>query len=152
MSELYHVVSRADRLGTVDPHLSRYLEGGGLPAGQTVDNEELDEADTLSILASRTGEELVDFPPLGEWPHADGRLDVNPLFVRQEDREPRVHYIRRYPSQYYADENRELSTYLPESFSLDEGQLTLPDAHKIADVDALISHCAVLGFPDGYLD
>src|SRR5262249_29492890 len=103
------------------------------------------------ILASRTGEGLVDYGAPGRWPHGEGRLAVNPLYARRPDPSG-PQYVRSYPSQYYAEENAALSGYLPESFRLDDGWLEEPAAREDRGVRDLIARCAVLGFPDGYLE
>jgi SAM-dependent methyltransferase/uncharacterized protein YbaR (Trm112 family) len=128
--------------------LERYLQGNGLPGYEQVDSDMLNGAATVSIIASKQECDFGEQPAFATWPHADGLLRVNPLFVSNDA--SMSDYIRRFPSQFYADENVDIIQYLPSGFSLSAEQRKMLEAQRVDGLEDLIRNCSVLGFPPGY--
>ncbi len=75
----------------------------------------------LSIVASHRQEALVDYGTFEDWPHARGRLDLNPLYVKEpRNGDGSVSLRRRFPSPLYEQLNEECKSYLPASVDVNE--------------------------------
>src|SRR4029453_6531995 len=95
--------------------LARYLQKLGPPLARSANIESLAAEPVISIVASHRPEALVDYGTFEDWPHAGGRLDLNPLYVKQNDNGNRnVTLRRRFPSPEYEKLNSECKSYLPE--------------------------------------
>jgi len=134
--------------------LGSYLEKKGPPLGRPPDREHLAGQKWLSLVASDDPGLFRDHPEFGTWPHAAGRLALNPLYheiARSPDGEVTVEF--RFPSKWYEFENAGCREYMPATATL------RPDALAIlasgsgewnAEVEALVRQCVVVGMPDRY--
>lgn len=131
-----------------------YLDRRGVPANAEVGDEALADAQTLSILAGRQAAAVVVDPGrFVDWPHARGRLAVNPLYVPVPGDAATVTYARTWPSPTYLEDNRTMAGYLPERFSLSRAALEQAcQGRRPDELEALVSSLAVLGLPDGYVE
>jgi SAM-dependent methyltransferase len=77
-----------------------------------------------------------------EWPHAVGRLVLNPIYTATEDRD-QIHLRYHFPSAWFAFENGQMLTYLPRRLSTTRAQIQ-------AAADALIRQTVLIGVPDRY--
>lgn len=128
----------ADRHVRIRTHadlVDRYLAGLGPDLSASAPGPEADRAPWLYVAAAHDAALLCDHGPLGEWPHAAGRLRVNPIYERHGDR-----LVFRFPSPWYAEENHEMEDYMPASVSL-------------ADVPRgeLLARCVLIGLPERYV-
>ena len=101
--------------------LARYLQKQGPPLANSADIESLASEPVLSIVASHRPEALVDYDTFQDWPHAQGRLDLNPLYVKEtKNGNGSVSLRRSFPSPQYEDLNQECKSYLPPSVDVNE--------------------------------
>jgi SAM-dependent methyltransferase len=136
-----------------DDHvLGRYLKKHGPALSQPTDFTLLAKAPLLSIVASPRQNLFQDYGPFTDWPHAEGRLRVNPLFREQQgDRNGGVILRRTYPSAFYEADHAESNNYLPERVELERQIMDDPERFRRTPViDQLIAQCVVLSMPDGY--
>jgi hypothetical protein len=117
-----------------DDHvLGRYLKKHGPALSQPTDFTLLAKAPLLSIVASPRQNLFQDYGPFTDWPHAEGRLRVNPLFREQQgDRNGGVILRRTYPSAFYEADHAESNNYLPERVEL-ERQIMDDSSHRSID-------------------
>jgi ubiquinone/menaquinone biosynthesis C-methylase UbiE/uncharacterized protein YbaR (Trm112 family) len=132
--------------------LGRYLQRQGPPLGRATDIARLTYEPLISVVASRRPDIFQDYGTFNRWPHAEGRLRLNPLY-RQERRdggqEVRLHRV--FPSAFYEEENAECKEYLPEEVVIDSKVLIdLDRGERTAEVEGLIAQCVVLGMPERY--
>jgi SAM-dependent methyltransferase/uncharacterized protein YbaR (Trm112 family) len=113
--------------------LEAYLSGHAPAATDTAIPEDLNDVALLSLVAKRGLSPPVTGKPLSQFPHAIGRLDVNPLYREVARHTDGSRTLRRhFPSQHYISENTEMYDYLPEEVcltsevtrALDAGQIT----------------------------
>ena len=79
---------------------------------------DLDSIPIISMVISQSQQYFQDSQPFADWPHALGRLHLNPLYERVSEAVDGAVFKRRFPSKFYADENREMQDYLPEEVTL----------------------------------
>lgn len=132
--------------------LERYLAGRGLPAKGEYGEDDLRHSPTLSVLAGKGRELESSAERFHTWPHAEGELGVNPLYESGEESAVGRTYLCRFPSDFYAEENALIKTYLPEKFSLSREQELSLQGNRRDGLEPLLQRCAVLGFPSHYLD
>jgi SAM-dependent methyltransferase len=89
--------------------LDRYRLGCGPALARSDDRKVLDEAALLSLVASHREDVFRDHGPFDDWPHAYGRLNLNPLYHKTPGNgEVRLRLV--FPSQHYEEENPECSS------------------------------------------
>ena len=132
--------------------LARYFQKQGPPLARSSSAESLAQAPLLSILASQRQEVFQDHGAFEDWPHAHGRLQLNPLYVRDgQDRNGSIHLRRAFPSVFYEEENAECKQYLPEDVSVgSQVWLDLERGRRTPEMERLIERCVVLGMPERY--
>jgi SAM-dependent methyltransferase len=132
--------------------LARYLQKQGPPLARPPDLGRLVHEPLLSVVASHRPEFLQDYGPFEDWPHAEGRLTLNPLFVEETRHSVgNVQLRRTFPTDFYEEENAECKQYLPEVVSVNAQVLVdLTDAKRTLDMERLIEQCVVLGLPERY--
>lgn len=133
--------------------LTRYIQKQGPPLARSTEVGRLRDEQWLSVVASRREELLQDYGYFEDWPHAQGRLMLNPLY-REEGRDEfgKMHLHLTMPSPKYEAENGECRLYEPETVSIDSKVLIdLADGHRTAEVERLIEQCVVLGMPERFL-
>jgi SAM-dependent methyltransferase len=91
------------------------------------------------------GLEAADGAGFTGWPHAQGELGLNPLFVADGREGDATRVVRRWPTPAYEREHGALRAYVPE-------EALVPDDRTGAELDRLIEQFVVLGFPEGYLE
>jgi SAM-dependent methyltransferase/uncharacterized protein YbaR (Trm112 family) len=132
--------------------LAHYLQKQGPPLARPPALGRLAHAPLLSIVAAHRPEVLQDYGPFDDWPHAKGRLTLNPLFV-EETRNSlgNVQLRRTFPTDFYEEENAECKQYLPEVVSVNPQLLVdLTHAKRTQEMEHLIEQCVVLGLPERY--
>jgi len=103
-------------------------------------------------VASHRPEVFVDYGSFEEWPHARGRLDLNPLYVKEtRNGNGSVSLRRRFPSTFYEQLNQECKSYLPVSVDVNEAIWTdLANGKQTEEIEALIEQCVLLAIPELY--
>jgi SAM-dependent methyltransferase/uncharacterized protein YbaR (Trm112 family) len=132
--------------------VQRYLDGVGLPAGTQASDNTLEGELNFSILAAKRDSDFTDGGKFPEWPHARGKLGINPLYRVSTVTPKEVSYVREFPSGVYAEEHKEMRKFLPEKFSLPADELqALRENRPTNGLKPLIDKLAIMGFPPGYL-
>jgi ubiquinone/menaquinone biosynthesis C-methylase UbiE/uncharacterized protein YbaR (Trm112 family) len=86
-----------------DHLINSYLEKKGPNLAKPVDVE---GQKWLSIVATDRKDLYTDYDTLDDWPHATGRLAINPAYVPQGASSPEGHGFRfQFPSDHYAGED-----------------------------------------------
>jgi SAM-dependent methyltransferase len=132
--------------------LVRYLHKQGPMLKGSGDLTPLVDAPFLSLLASHRSEVFRTYGPLEDWPHAEGHLGFNPLYVH-EGREGRgtVRLRRTFPSPVYAQEHAGYPEYLPEVVKVPAEVFTgLKQGKRTPELEGLLEQCVVLGMPQRY--
>jgi ubiquinone/menaquinone biosynthesis C-methylase UbiE len=134
--------------------MERYVEKKGPPLARSMEMTAPLEDMWFSIVASRQQDVFKDHGPLTNWPHAYGKLELNPLYVPEGSGSDGVtRFRRRYPSSWYEMENSGFKheRYLPEDVTINDTVLTdLKQGYRTPAVDRLIEQCVVLGVPERY--
>ena len=134
--------------------LLRYLQKQGPPLACSPEIERLAHEPLLSIVASHRQEVFKDYGCFEEWPHAEGRLGLNPLYIIEKktgDSPGHVQLRRTFPSAFYMEDHAQCRDYLPEAVKV--GAQVLADlAHgkRTPEMEKLIEQFVVLGMPDRY--
>ena len=124
------------RVTSDDAVFHRYRDGVGPDLADADADAEADGARWLALVATRHDPAplLRDHGPLDGWPHAAGRLTLNPLYEPEGDR-----YALRLPSPWYEAENGGLRDYMPPAVG--RGAEPTPD---------LVARAAFVGLPERY--
>jgi SAM-dependent methyltransferase len=135
--------------------LDRYLQKQGPSLVRSAEIEDLANEQWLSIVASHRRELFQNYGSFEDWPHADGCLSLNPLYVEDgRDQLGNLRLRRVFPSAWYKEENAVYGHqhYLPETVSVKETALAdLGHRKRSPDVDQLIEQCVVVGMPERFM-
>ena len=128
--------------------LERYLAGSGPQWSCDSTRESLDAAPLFSVVISRQEEIFRNYGRLAAWPHAMGRLRLNPLYAVTRQSRSSVELARQSPSQFFDEENQEADRYLPRHLAVSLNALDAIDAQRrTPEVERLIEACVVIGVP-----
>jgi SAM-dependent methyltransferase/uncharacterized protein YbaR (Trm112 family) len=132
--------------------LTRYLRKEGPPLARSASGERLSREPLVSIVASRSTELFRDHGLFQEWPHAEGRVDINPLYgIDRQSTDGNIRLYRAFPSDYYAREHAESAGYLPEAVTTDSQTLAdLSEGNRTAAVERLVAQFVAVGMPAHY--
>lgn len=132
--------------------LARYLQRRGPALKSQLEPAALNEEPILSIVASRNQAVFHDHGEFDRWPHAQGRLSVNPLYVPERTDHPDTTLLRRiFPSDFYEEENKDCKSYLPETVAVSSHLLQeIESGGSSPEIERLLAQCVVLGLPDRY--
>jgi hypothetical protein len=94
-----------------------------------------------------------DYGPFDSWPHAEGDLGLNPLYVEERrDGAGTVGLRRVFPGRGYEEEHGASRQYLPESISVSPGVLAdLARGRRTPETEQLIGQIVALDIPKRYL-
>lgn len=107
----------------------------------------------LSLVAAPNLKGLQSETPFDVWPHAAGRLQVNPIYVSHPspDGEGRD-LVFRFPSSWYEFENRRYQEYAVPLCHLTAADLRALESGDVSSrIRDLIDSFVVVGMPDAYL-
>jgi ubiquinone/menaquinone biosynthesis C-methylase UbiE/uncharacterized protein YbaR (Trm112 family) len=138
-------------LGTTDL-VTRYLEKHGPALADPCAPESLAEEQWLSVVASRQPEVFRDYGAFEDWPHAAGRLAVNPLYDQEgPDASGQVQLHLRMPSPWFEQEDGDCRRYLPETVSL-KGEVghDLARGQRTMEIERWLAQCVVVGLPERF--
>jgi hypothetical protein len=132
--------------------LARRLQRRGPPLARSAEIGALAPGASLSVVISRQRETFQDYGPFAHWPHAAGRLGLNPLYVvAGDDRGGRVHLHRTFPSRFYGAECGASEAYFPAAVTVGADVLAdLAQGRCTPAVDRLIAQRVVMGMPERY--
>ena len=132
--------------------LARYLQRQGPALACSADTGRLTHEPLLSIVASHRQEVFKDYDSFEEWPHAEGRLGLNPLYVKErQDSLEHVQLRRTFPSAFYIEEHAQCKEYLPEAVKVHSQVLAdLAREIRTPEIDRLIEQFVVLDIPERY--
>lgn len=133
--------------------LVRYRHKQGPPLACSADIGRLAHEPLLSIVASHRQEVFKDYGAFEEWPHAEGRLGLNPLYTIEERRDclEEFQLRRTFPSAFYIEDHAQSKEYLPEAVSVHSQVLAdLAHGKRTPEVQRLIEQFVVLGMPERY--
>jgi SAM-dependent methyltransferase/uncharacterized protein YbaR (Trm112 family) len=132
--------------------LQGYLEQRG-PDAAGEDDAQLAGQKWLSVVASRGPAGAAPAATFADFPHAAGRLQLNPIY-QIERRGPKGELDLRFvfPSEWYRFENEAYLRYAPERISVPAdivGALETGAPHP--GLSDLIAKCVVIGMPERYV-
>ena len=133
--------------------LARYLKRQGPPLAASGELERLSREPLLSIVASQRQDVFKDYGEFQDWPHGEGRLDLNPLYRidKANDSPGDVHLRRTYPSDFYLDDHAQSKEYLAETVKVHSRVLAdLAEGHRTPDVERLVDQFVAMGMPERY--
>jgi hypothetical protein len=132
---------------------SQYAHKTGVDLSKEPPMEALDKAEWISIVASHRKDFFIKYPPFRNWPHALGRLQINPLYHEiAKDKSGNVSFEFRYPSEWYKYDNHNWSNYAPEKVQISKDALdAIANNTRTPEVKDLIAKWVVLGMPEHYL-
>ena len=132
--------------------LARYLKKQGPSLEQPTKTALLTNEPWLSLVASFRQEVFQDYGCFRDWPHAEGRLDLNQLYKEEKrDGDDNIYLRRTFPSAWYEKEDGECKQYEPETVSVSAETLKdLAQGTRSADVERLIEQFVVVGMPERY--
>lgn len=133
--------------------LERYLQGAGPALASPAAPEAIVASPTLSIVASHERAHFRDHGRFDEWPHAEGAIQINPIYTAEADATPgHVLLRRRFISEHYAHDHGESADYLPDHVVVSDATLaTLNQQRQRPEVEALIAHCVAIHIPERYI-
>lgn len=106
----------------------------------------------LSIVLSRDPQVRRAHEDFQEWPHAAGRLALNPIYDVSRQADGALSLRFRFPSEWYAFQNqRMLGYHAPEATVSPQVQACLQRGERSAEIEDLIRRFVVIGLPERYL-
>lgn len=147
LGDVPHVLVGEDEL--VASYLHRMgpdLRCGELPG-------ELADQKWLSAVLSGAESVFRDHGPVGDWPHAEGRLALNPIYLLEGNGSSGEITMRfEFPSKWYGLENAGYVKYAPETVDVPREVLAaLRAGERTEEVRELIDKFVVVGVPDRYM-
>ena len=132
-----------------DAVVERYREGLGLPGGRGYEARSCDDTSRITMVMARDEADLDDGGPFkDDWPHARGRLQVNPLYEEAGRTATGRVYRRRFPSEVFRTDNAPMADYLPEEAVVSDAALHAVSENRQTDeVRALLASLVLMGAP-----
>ncbi len=136
-----------------DALLARYLRKLGPKLDVAVSEEDLESQKWLSAVVSSRTDVFRDHGPFDDWPHATGRLRINPLYREEAvddhgDRVMRFHF----PSKWYESEDRSYRKYAPDVVTIPRNVLEHLDRDEDSElIEDLLGQCVLIGMPERYI-
>ncbi|NTU78692.1 MAG: class I SAM-dependent methyltransferase [Chloroflexales bacterium] len=144
------VADRPHRLASDSATLARYLRKQGPALAAQSDLELLCQEKSLSLVVG-AAPILRDYDTFAQWPHAEGRLALNPLYTAHHDGSGTVLLQRTFPSQSYEESYANVKSYLPSQVTVAEAVLEeLARGERSAAVEELVEQFVALDIPPRY--
>lgn len=129
--------------------VKQYLSRDGLDLTWD-DSANLEDSEWLTVFASQSQAPFRRYASWTEWPHAVGRLALNPLYVR-ESRKGEVELTLRFPSDWYKHQNETFLEYAPQQCTIPEAVVTAIEAgQRPPEAQPFIDRFTIIGMPDRY--
>jgi SAM-dependent methyltransferase len=139
----YRLRSEAELVG-------RYVRGEGPDLADPAVRQPFEGGKWLYYVASEDPAMLRTHGALGTWPHASGRLALNPLYSLRA-RGGAFDLTLRFPSPWYAFENGALAEYHPRNVTVDARTLdAVAHGRRTPKVEELLAQFVVVGLPERY--
>jgi SAM-dependent methyltransferase len=127
-----------------------YLDGVNPFTEKTEDTSTLRESKWLSFGWNVPVSSTAAYWPR-EWPHAVGRLGLNPVYRRTAIDRNRIHLRFDFRTPWYAYENNEMLSYLPMTTTVDQDMLRNLDASSNDPrVASLVTSFVLIGLPQRF--
>jgi SAM-dependent methyltransferase/uncharacterized protein YbaR (Trm112 family) len=132
--------------------LQQYLQKRTPDLAHVESDAELEKQKWISVVASRTREAFTASEPFDSYPHAVGRLQLNPIYAI-DGRSPAgdLDMHLEFPSEWYRFENQHYLKYAPEKVRVSGEVVRALEAREgHPELDELVRQCVVVGMPDRY--
>ncbi|WP_139558959.1 methyltransferase domain-containing protein [Methylotetracoccus oryzae] len=143
-----HVILGEDEL------LESYFAGTGPDFRPRSDfPPELHEQKWFNALLTNRSDDLRQYGRNTRWPHLLGRIGINPIYHPEQRTQDGALKLRfKFPSEWYAYEDRKYTRYAPESVELPPALLDAIEHGSVTEVsESLASQLVLVGLPDRYL-
>jgi SAM-dependent methyltransferase len=132
--------------------VKRYTKKLGPVLARSSDKQVLDHEPWFSIVATKREELLIDRGLFVDWPHAEGPLELNPLYQPvHKNLAGETLYRHTFPSSWYEQEDGDCRKYEPESVLISSEILRdLSSGKRTDDMEDLIARCVIIGVPDRF--
>ena len=132
--------------------LFRYLKKQGPPLNHAPESDDFADEPWLSLAASHRPDLFGREYAFDDWPHAHGRIVLNPLY-KQENRngsgQLRLRHV--FPSRWYKHENRACTMYEPQTVTMDTRILAdLAAGKRTPEMEQFIAQCVLIGVPERF--
>ena len=129
--------------------VNQYLSRNGLDLTLD-DSNNLQDSEWLTVFGSQSQASFRRYTPWTEWPHAVGRLALNPLYACEPSK-GQIEMTVRFPSDWYKHQNERLLEYAPEHCAIAEALVSAIEAgHRPPGAQPFIDRFAIIGMPDRY--
>jgi hypothetical protein len=141
----YSVLSNTDIL-------LRYLEKMKPDLSRSASIKELEKEHSMSFIISDDEDINSDHGSMETWPHAKGRLTINPLYTQEYNNDMESMSLKRlFPSVFYKIDNVEYMNYLPENITISKSLIkNLSDVPDMQGCEELIHKCVIIGTPEKF--
>jgi SAM-dependent methyltransferase len=130
--------------------LDDYLNRRGADLGSQPPLSDVKKEKWFTIVFSKNWEWFRRHAAPAEWPHAAGKIRINPIYKRS-DENGKVKLTRHFPTEWYAYENNPPSGYWPQSALVRRDSIRRAQQGEISeDVSELIALGVLVGTPDRY--
>lgn len=135
-----------------DDLIERYLEKRGPDLDAEASPDALRQQKWLSLVAARSLEPLRGERPFAAWPHAAGRLQLNPIYLEDSSQPGGETALRfEFPSPWYEFENQRYLGYAPRRTRIThEAWAALREGRPAPALREYIDQFVVLGMPERY--
>jgi SAM-dependent methyltransferase/uncharacterized protein YbaR (Trm112 family) len=132
--------------------LDQYREKRGPDLSRSSKTSALNQEPWFSIVATNREDLLVDQGSFDDWPHAEGMLELNPLYKPVTSNEAGdVLYRHTFPSSWYEKEDAGCRQYEPEQVWITSEVLhDLSLQKRTPAMEDLIAHCVIVGVPSRF--
>jgi hypothetical protein len=133
--------------------IDRYINKCGPALKRSSERRDMEQAPWVSLVATNREELLVDRGPFADWPHAEGVLELNPLYRPSNERNGSgdTVYRHNFPSSWYQQEDGDCRKYQPESVSISSRVLNdLASQKRTQEMENLIAQCVLVGLPERF--
>jgi len=133
--------------------IDRYIKKCGPALKRSSERRDMEQAPWFSLVATNREELLDDRGSFADWPHAEGVLELNPLYRHSNERNGSgdTVYCHKFPSSWYQQEDGDCRKYQPESVSISSQVLNdLASRKRTLEMENLIAQCVFVGFPERF--
>jgi SAM-dependent methyltransferase/uncharacterized protein YbaR (Trm112 family) len=108
----------------------------------------------VSVVASRRGDVFRRGEAFSDWPHAIGRLQLNPIYAADPQGSNGELSLRfQFPSEWYRLENEGYLAYAPQQVLVPRHLVhALERGERSADLERYVKQFVVIGMPEHYLE
>lgn len=130
--------------------VQQYLARNGLDLSFD-DSGNLHGSEYLSVIATRSQQPFPLPSQWTDWPHAVGRLGVNPLYAR-EPVNGNIEMTIRFPTDWYRYQNASMLEYAAEQSTVPAALVqTIEAGQRPPEAQPLIDRFVLIGMPDRYI-